>query len=70
MKVFSSFDPQTPPFKRIKNYVYNPSNLLGAGNFSKVYSGRHESTGTPSNNKGEIVAIKVVELESLKTAKL
>lgn len=32
--------------KRIKNYIYHPSQLLGAGNFSKVYSGRNEQTGT------------------------
>lgn len=30
-----------PPLRRIKNYTYNPSHMLGAGNFSKVYSGRN-----------------------------
>jgi hypothetical protein len=41
MKVLSAYDNPLPVLKRIKNYIYNPAHLLGAGNFSKVYSGRN-----------------------------
>lgn len=34
--------------KKIQNYVFNSGDLLGKGNFSKVYRGTHELTGKPS----------------------
>lgn len=30
-----------PLYKRIDNYVFNFDDMLGQGNFSKVYRGRH-----------------------------
>lgn len=35
-----------PIYKKIDNYVFNFDELLGQGNFSKVYRGRHELTST------------------------
>lgn len=34
--------PNINTFKRIKNYVYQVDNLLGHGNFSKVFPGKNE----------------------------
>lgn len=36
--------PITETGKRIQNYVFNYSDFLGAGNFSKCYKGYHEIT--------------------------
>lgn len=33
-----------PIFKKIDNYVFNFDEMLGQGNFSKVYRGRNEIT--------------------------
>lgn len=52
-----------PIYKKIQNYIFKFSDLLGQGNFSKVYKAHNEVTN-------EIVAIKIVELESLKSKKL
>ena len=49
-----------PLYKRIGNYCFNLEDVIGKGNFSTVYKGRHQITR-------EIVAIKVIELSSLKT---
>ncbi len=35
-----------PLYKRIDNYVFNFDDMLGQGNFSKVYRGRHQITST------------------------
>ena len=40
MKVIQTHELQ-PPLRRLQNYSYNPSHMMGAGNFSKVYSGRN-----------------------------
>lgn len=32
--------------KKIQNYIFNFKDLLGQGNFSKVYKGWHELTST------------------------
>lgn len=49
--------------KKIENYVFNYSDFLGNGNFSKCY----KATNTKTT---EEVAIKIVELNSLKSKKL
>jgi hypothetical protein len=33
--------------KKIKNYIYNYSELVGKGNFAKVYRGQNILTRTP-----------------------
>jgi hypothetical protein len=38
--------PITETGKRIQNYVFNYSDFLGAGNFSKCYKGYNELTST------------------------
>ena len=48
---------------QIRNYLYSLSDFLGSGNFSKVYAGTNTNTN-------ERVAIKIIELDSLKTDKL
>lgn len=35
-----------PLYKKIDNYVFRFDELLGQGNFSKVYKGVNEVTGT------------------------
>ena len=44
--------------------------MLGKGNFSKVYKAHHEISSTHSHYSDEIVAIKIIELNSLKSQKL
>ena len=46
--------PKSPPSclplesgKKIKNYVYHYSDLIGKGNFARVYRGLNTSTRTP-----------------------
>ena len=34
-------------YKKIQNYIFNFNDLLGQGNFSKVYKAHNEQTGTP-----------------------
>lgn len=36
-----------PVYKKIQNYIFKFSDLLGQGNFSKVYKAHHELTSTP-----------------------
>lgn len=41
----SMFDTQltsNPGYKKIQNYVLDLGNILGVGNFSKVYKGHHQ----------------------------
>ena len=38
--------------KKIQDYIYNFNDLLGQGNFSKVYKGVHEKTGILCDNLG------------------
>ncbi len=37
--------PDGPTCKKIQNYIFKFSDLLGQGNFSKVYKAHHEITG-------------------------
>lgn len=46
MKVISTCEENGQLFKKIGNYIYNLADLLGSGNFSKVYSGKNQITGT------------------------
>lgn len=36
--------PETPIYKKIQNYIFKFSDLLGQGNFSKVYRAHQEIT--------------------------
>jgi hypothetical protein len=56
--------------KKIENYVFNYADFLGSGNFSKCYKATHSITRTFLNYVEEAVAIKIVELNSLKSQKL
>jgi len=38
--------PDQPIYKKIQNYIFKFSDLLGQGNFSKVYKAHHELTST------------------------
>jgi len=40
--------PNQPLYKKIDNYVFKFEDLLGQGNFSKVYKGTNEITSKPS----------------------
>lgn len=44
--------------------------MLGQGNFSKVYKAHHELTSNKTMIIDETVAIKIIELNSLKSQKL
>lgn len=46
--------------KKIQNYIFNLNEVLGRGNFSKVYKAFNEVTSTNCSYSDEIVAIKVV----------
>jgi hypothetical protein len=35
-------EPEAPIYKKIQNYIFKFSDLLGQGNFSKVYRAHHE----------------------------
>lgn len=39
---------QVPQTKKIQNYVFNLADMLGRGNFSKVYKATNELNGTSS----------------------
>lgn len=52
--------------KRIRNYTYHYSDLIGIGNFSKVYKGVNTNTSIFSFNLEEVVAIKIVSLDEMK----
>lgn len=60
-----------PICKKIQNYIFKFTDLLGKGNFSKVYKAQHEITSTLLPFiVDETVAIKIIELNSLKSQKL
>lgn len=48
----------TDDYKKIENYYYCLSGLLGQGNFSQVFRGIDQSTGVE-------VAVKVIKLASI-----
>jgi len=56
--------------KKIQNYVFNMNEVLGKGNFSKVYRAVNEVTSNFLLTLDDVVAIKVVELSSIKTPAL
>ena len=57
--------------KRIQNYILNYNDVLGKGNFSTVYRAFDEVTCKKiSFTIEQKVAIKVVQLASLRTTKL
>lgn len=37
---------EQPIYKKIQNYIFKFSDLLGQGNFSKVYKAHHELSST------------------------
>ena len=41
--------PEGPTCKKIQNYIFKFSDLLGQGNFSKVYKAHHEITSKSSS---------------------
>ena len=59
-----------PICKKIQNYIFKFTDMLGQGNFSKVYKAHHELTSILYNYIDDIVAIKIIELNSLKSQKL
>lgn len=68
---YSASSPAPQPHnKKIQNYVFNMNEVLGKGNFSKVYRAVNEITSKLYVNADDIVAIKVVELSSIKTPAL
>lgn len=62
--------PNEPVCKKIQNYIFKFSDMLGQGNFSKVYKAHHELTSNKTMIIDETVAIKIIELNSLKSQKL
>lgn len=59
-----------PVCKKIQNYIFKFTDLLGQGNFSKVYKAHHEITSINKIYSDETVAVKIIELNSLKSQKL
>jgi serine/threonine protein kinase len=49
-----------PVCKKIQNYIFKFSDLLGQGNFSKVYKAHHEITSKFHFNEDDTVAIKII----------
>jgi hypothetical protein len=41
---------EAPIYKKIQNYIFKFSDLLGQGNFSKVYRAHHEISSKESIN--------------------
>ena len=46
-RMFDTHLQPTVGFKKIQNYVFDMSNVLGVGNFSKVYRGVNQLTSNP-----------------------
>jgi serine/threonine-protein kinase ULK/ATG1 len=46
--------------KKIKNYIYDPAQIIGSGFSSNVYKGLNELNG-------ETIAIKVLELSKIQS---
>lgn len=56
--------------KKIKNYVFRYCDLIGKGNFARVYKGTNQLTSNFYAKSDETVAIKMVSLDDLKSKKL
>jgi len=56
--------------KKIQNYIYNYSDMIGKGNFAKVYRGHNTKTSNVFLKIDEAVAIKIVSLDELKSKRL
>ncbi len=54
------FNEQQPLCKKIQNYIFKFSDLLGQGNFSKVYKAFHEITSILFIILDEVFAIKII----------
>lgn len=46
MNAQNNLMPEGPTYKKIQNYIFKFSDVLGQGNFSKVYKAFHEITGS------------------------
>jgi serine/threonine protein kinase len=62
--------PSSESGKKIKNYIYHYCDLIGKGNFARVYKGHNTITRTRLTISEEIVAIKIVSLDALKSKRL
>ena len=51
--------PEFVEYKQIGHYLYDPDDLLGEGQFGKVYK------GFDTKNKNRVVAIKVIEFKKI-----
>ena len=56
----STIQPEITKVKKIEQYIFRYTDKIGSGRFSQVYSGVDE-------NIDETVAVKVVQLSSLKS---
>lgn len=56
--------------KKIKHYIYHYCDLIGKGNFARVYRGYNTLTRNSPTILEEIVAIKIVSLDALKSKRL
>lgn len=54
------YSPAPMTGKKIENFVFNYSDFLGNGNFSKCYKAHNTKTSRYSHNEDEEVAIKIV----------
>lgn len=56
--------------KRVGEYAFSYADMVGRGNFARVYRGVHLLTGTHRANSGQTVAIKAISLDALKSRRL
>ena len=57
--------PNQPICKKIQNYIFKFTDLLGKGNFSKVYKAHHEITSTSSYTQALLLLLKSYSLTHL-----
>ena len=51
--------------KKLADFSYGLSDIIGSGYSSQVFRGSNDLTGTNSTNKGHSVAVKVIDLRKL-----
>jgi serine/threonine protein kinase len=56
--------------KKIGQYIFAYCNLIGKGNFARVYRGLHVPTSTFPAYQDQTVAVKAVSLDALKSKRL